>query len=129
MIHTIDDAPSVATASPLSAQFPKFHAIIKLVCRRCLVDQAEIGARTRHKRVVLARSVMVHLLRKHTTLSYPEIARAMSRPNHSTVITAHNRLRRQYAADEPVTAEGMDAITMRALVDTLDRIITEEIRP
>lgn len=32
------------------------------------------------------------LLRLLTTLSYPSIAAALSRPNHSTTITADNRL-------------------------------------
>ncbi len=104
----------------------KGRGVINLVCRRFRVEMADIGARTRHPRVVVARAVMVHLLRRHTTLSYPEIARAMGRPNHSTVITAHNRLRKQYDEDKPVTAAGMDAITTRALVDTLDRIIVEK---
>jgi chromosomal replication initiator protein len=47
--------------------------------------------------VVLARAVSTALARRLTSASYPEIARAIGRPNHSTVITAHRRLDRQMA--------------------------------
>jgi chromosomal replication initiator protein len=62
------------------------------VARRLRVELADMAGNGRHRRVVLARSVVVHLARRLTTLSFPEIARAMGRPNHSSVITAHNRI-------------------------------------
>lgn len=68
------------------------EAILHVVCRELRVDPGEFAGTGRHKRVVLARAVTVQLARELTTLSYPEIARAMRRPNHSTVITAHQRL-------------------------------------
>jgi hypothetical protein len=37
--------------------------------------------------------------RSLTTMSYPEIARSLGRPNHSTVITAVKRLERQMAGE------------------------------
>lgn len=68
------------------------EAILHVVCRELRVDPGEFAGTGRHKRVVLARAITVQLARELTTLSYPEIARAMRRPNHSTVITAHQRL-------------------------------------
>lgn len=62
------------------------------VARRLRVELSDMAGKGRHPRVVLARSIVVHLARRLTTLSFPEIARAMNRPNHSSVITAHNRL-------------------------------------
>ncbi|MBX3390442.1 MAG: ATP-binding protein [Phycisphaeraceae bacterium] len=62
------------------------------VARRLRVELSDMAGKGRHPRVVLARSIIVHLARRLTTLSFPEIARAMNRPNHSSVITAHNRL-------------------------------------
>lgn len=62
------------------------------VARALCVDLGEMAGTGRHRRVVLARSIVVYLARRLTTLSFPEIARAMGRPNHSSVITAHNRL-------------------------------------
>lgn len=66
--------------------------ILAEVARSLCVDQSEMAGTGRHRRVVLARSIGVYLARRLTTLSFPEIARAMGRPNHSSVITAHNRL-------------------------------------
>lgn len=58
--------------------------------------------KTRHPRVVMARAIITHLARQLTTLSYPEIARAIGRPNHSTVITAFQRFAKQLEVDGPV---------------------------
>lgn len=68
------------------------------VARGLRVELSDMAGKGRHKRVVLARSIVVHLSRRLTTLSFPEIARAMGRPNHSSVITAHNRLLEQLKA-------------------------------
>jgi chromosomal replication initiator protein len=62
------------------------------IARRLRVEHSDMAGKGRHPRVVLARSIVVHIARRLTTLSFPEIARAMNRPNHSSVITAHNRL-------------------------------------
>lgn len=75
------------------------RTIIEQVCKALCVDVGEFAGKGRHKRVVFARSVAAHLCRQMTTQSFPEIARAMGRPNHSTVITAQRRLQRQLEAD------------------------------
>lgn len=72
--------------------------ILAEVCRRLGVDQGELLGKGRHKSVVLGREMTVYVCRKLTTCSFPEIARAMGRGNHSTVLTAHKRLETQIAA-------------------------------
>lgn len=66
-----------------------------LVCAELNVELSEVLGRGRHRLVVLARSMAALLSRELTTMSYPEIARALNRKNHSTVVTACQRLRRQ----------------------------------
>lgn len=66
--------------------------VLMVVSTRMAVGIDELAARTRHPRVVWARAIIVHVARLYTTQSYPEIARAIGRPNHSTVVTAHFRL-------------------------------------
>lgn len=78
----------------------RLDAIIRTVCEQMRVDTDDLFGRGRHRRVVLARGLIVSLARECTTLSFPDIARGMRRPNHSTVITARNRLQRQIAAGE-----------------------------
>jgi len=98
----------------------RVESISSQTCTELGVDPADLGAPTRHKRVVLARAVITHLARQFTTMSYPEIARAIGRPSHSTVITAHQRLQKQVEADESygIGPEG-EAMTIRALLDRL----------
>lgn len=64
------------------------------VCRSLGVDLSDLMGRGRHKRVVLARSMVSYLARRLTSHSYPEIARALNRQNHSTIVTACQRMER-----------------------------------
>lgn len=89
--------------------------ILELVCGALGVDPSEALGRGRHKRVVLARSVAMHLARELTTLSYPEIATALSRPNHSTVITACQRVRKQIEQGETCDVGDMGQVTIADL--------------
>lgn len=73
------------------------------VCRTLRVEQSDLLGSGRHARVVLARGLIVHLARELTALSFPEIARGLKRPNHSTVITAHKRVRAQLEKETAVS--------------------------
>jgi chromosomal replication initiator protein len=61
-----------------------FDQIAKVVERATQITRGEIFSTSRHERVTLARRLMVYLLREHTIMSYPDIARAMCRKHHST---------------------------------------------
>jgi len=78
----------------------RLEQIGEVVCREMGVQLGDVLGRGRHKRVVLTRALIVHVSRSLTTRSYPEIARTMARTNHSTVITAHQRVKRQIDASE-----------------------------
>lgn len=102
----------------------RVETIITQTCRYLSVDPSDLSARTRHKRVVLARAVITHLARQFTTMSFPEIARAIGRPNHSTVITAYQRLAGQLAAQEILTHEHVpEPMSVNALVERLANAI------
>jgi chromosomal replication initiator protein len=96
--------------------------IIEEVCRTLRVEQVELLGRGRHKRVVLARTLSAHLCRQLTTMSFPEVARALGRPNHSTVVTACKRIAEQIARDDGLNlgTDGcpeLHGLTIRTLVD------------
>jgi chromosomal replication initiator protein len=94
--------------------------IIDVVCRRLAVERTDLLTTTRHRRVVLARGLVSHLGRELTTLSYPEIGRALGRRNHSTVLTAGRRLAEQVEINEAIELEdGNPPIALRELVDQL----------
>ncbi len=80
----------------------RIAAILDAVCRMLHVDQSEVLGASRHRRVVMARGVAVYLARELTTHSFPEIARALHRPSHSTIVTADKRTRRLIDERAPV---------------------------
>lgn len=80
----------------------RIELILREVCHQLRVEPEDLYGSGRHRRVVLARGLVVRLARELTTLSYPEIARALGRPNHSTVITAQQRIGRQMEQGTPV---------------------------
>jgi chromosomal replication initiator protein len=109
-----------ASMLPGGGRGARIETIITQTCRYLSVDPMDLSGRTRHKRVVLARSVITHLARQFTTMSFPEIARALGRPNHSTVITAYQRLAAQLAENEQLGHEHVpEPMTVNALVDRL----------
>lgn len=65
--------------------------VVLAVCREMGVTVSEVSGKCRHWRVVATRMVISHLLREHTTLSYPGIARVMGLTGHSTVFEARKR--------------------------------------
>lgn len=96
--RALHDAAAAGAPMGTPVQRPvRADEIILRVCEHLDVQMDELRGNGRHPRVVLARAMITHLCRQLTTMSYPEIARAIGRPNHSTVITAHQRLNRQMA--------------------------------
>lgn len=128
-----DTATAPRPRRPLSIE-----AISGEVCRLLSVELGDLMGKGRHKRVVLARAVCVHLCRRYTTHSYPEIARGIGRPNHSTVITAHQRLSGQMETQgdlqpQPEVTIGLApelrGLPLRPLVDALDQRIRDLATP
>jgi hypothetical protein len=77
----------------------RIERIIRAACHVLCITENEVFGTGRHPRVVLAREIITALARERTMLSYPQIARAMCRPNHSTVITAFQRFNRTINAE------------------------------
>ena len=90
--------------------------IIDAVCGRVMVERASLLGRSRHRRIVLGRSLVCYLARELTTLSYPELGRKLGRSNHSTVVAADQRMRDQIAqrAALPLTCQ-VDCTTVDQL--------------
>ncbi len=103
----------------------RIEAIIDAVAARFGLDAARLAGKGRHKRIVLARSIASFLARRMTTRSFPEIARAMGRANHSTIFTAVQRIEQQLASNESVNVnENGPPVSLRYLLDTLEASIS-----
>ena len=104
----------------------RMHTIVSQTAALA-VDAADLAGPTRHKRVVLARSIITYIARSLTTQSFPDIARAIGRPAHSTVITAYQRFSRQLLADEPVALDhASEPTTLSVLVRQLTEAVVRE---
>lgn len=76
--------------------------VVRVVCRALAVEPSEMSSKGRHARVVFARAVAAYLCREITNASYPEIARAIGRPTHSTIVVADKKLRSRLSAPAPI---------------------------
>jgi len=120
----IRKALGIDDGSPAARRPIRVEQILQEVCRTLRVSMHELVGKGRHKRVVLARACVAHLCRALTTMSFPEIARAMGRPNHSTVVTASKRLQEQLAAEAPLDLgpdhiPELSGLDLHSLVDQL----------
>ncbi len=98
----------------------RFEVILQTVCDRLDVPAGKITGSSRHKHVVLARALVIHLTRVVRKMSYPEIAAALGKKSHSTVITADKRMEKMLASDERLLLPGgAGDTTLRALLDEL----------
>jgi len=103
--HTLD-----SEQQPLS-----ISRVQHLVGEHFHLSVPELVARTRRREVVFARQVAMYLCRDILSASYPSIARAFGGKDHSTVIHAYEKIRKQ-----------MDDGSVRALVHELGaRLRTE----
>jgi chromosomal replication initiator protein len=84
----------------------RFEDIRKQVCETLRVTADQMAGSSRRRSVVLGRAILVHLTRELIGMSYPEIALAMGKKSHSTVITADQRLQRQLQKNHPVSVPG-----------------------
>ena len=80
----------------------RIHDVVRASCEAIGVEEQDLTGPGRHRKVVLARGVVVFLAREMTTLSFPEIARVLGRDTHSTVHTAARRTESMVAAGERV---------------------------
>jgi chromosomal replication initiator protein len=73
--------------------------IIKVVASKTGVKISDVKSPKKNKNIVLARQVAMYLARKMTHASFPDIGEKIGGRDHSTVIYAHNKLRRVLETD------------------------------
>jgi len=98
----------------------RLAAIVDAACAELGVQVTDVLGRGRHKRIVLARSMIGYVARQATTHSFPEIAQALGRPNHSTVVTACQRMRR--AIESGATVDLDDGTGPVPVVELFERV-------
>jgi len=74
--------------------------ILNAVCTYFGLELRDLMSGRRQRTISLARSVAMHLIRKTSKLSFPEIGMRMGKRNHSTVISACRRIERAVQSNE-----------------------------
>lgn len=87
---------------------------------------ADLHSSRKSRTVALARNIAMYLARKDTPLSFPEIARVMGNKNHTTVLLAHRKIKRQLEEDARVAwlaAVGEQTAPLREIVARIEEQI------
>lgn len=106
--HTLINHFFDGQSEPAPRRAVHIDHILDAVADVTAVPRTQIVGSSRHAHVVVARSLTIHLARQMTTMSYPEIALSLGRRNHSTVITAAQRMEKQLSADPLVRLPGAE---------------------
>lgn len=109
--HSLLDQLFQDQPDPTPRKPVRYHAVLDAVCELFALPPEQVTGRIRKSHVVLARSLLIHLTYELTGMSYPEVAAAMGRPNHSTIITAAQRIKKQLKEDQPVLLPGQPGET------------------
>jgi len=89
---------------------------------------SDLHSTRKSRTVALARNIAMHLARKNTDLSFPDIGRLMGDKNHTTVLLACRRIAQLLATDSEVvwqTAETPQSGRIRDMVDRLEQALTQ----
>jgi len=81
------------------------QVILKTVADFFNIPTADLTKRSRKKEVVKPRQIAMYLLREEIKLSFPEIGQKLGGRDHSTVIHACEKIRREESIDEPLKNE------------------------
>jgi chromosomal replication initiation ATPase DnaA len=92
-----------------------FNDILDAVAFECDCQVRDLTGRGRHRRLVLGRELVVELARRHTVMSYPEIADGLGRKSHSVAVAAHNRIRTRLTGIRPTEAGRWQASAIRRI--------------
>jgi len=79
--------------------------VLKAVADFYSISLADLVKRSRKKEVVKPRQIAMYLLREEIKLSFPEIGQKLGGRDHSTVIHACEKIKKDEATNEPIKQE------------------------
>lgn len=115
----VDTVERLLRTTPHSTQPIRIADVIEATSTRSGFAVLELRGRSRASKVVLWRSIASFLGRKLTSLSYPELALALGRKNHSTVHAAVRRIDQLLEKPNHEIRFGEEVIDIQEVVDQL----------
>ena len=79
--------------------------VIKTIANFYNIEETELYEKTRKKEVVKPRQVVMYILREDFNTSYPYIGQKMGGRDHTTVIHAYEKIKRDLAVDSVLAQE------------------------
>jgi chromosomal replication initiator protein len=128
--HTLVNRLFSAELQEATPRIVRFETILSVVAEQLQLSKEQVLGHCRQRELVLARSLVIHLARQLTPMSYPEIAAVMSRGSHSAVIAAAQRVEKLLAAGTTVLvpvpprpgAPASGALEQIALAEVVERL-------
>ena len=107
-----------------ASRTPEAGDVERVVANYFGVSRDAVNSKARDRTTSLARAITMYLVRRHTSMSFPEIGRAMGNKNHSTVLMAVRRMEQVLERNGAVawtTASGSREVPLRDVLDALER--------
>jgi chromosomal replication initiator protein len=113
------DAAATTPIRPL-----RLEAILDAVAELTAVPAPSIVGRSRRRDITNARALVVHLARKLTRMSYPQIAESLGQSSHTSAMHADKRVRQRAEAGETmVLPETLEEVVFTDVIDRLERAV------
>ncbi len=89
---------ALADLMPSRGEIKPAH-VVELVARKYGLTSEKLLSRDRTKEVALPRQIAMYLLREEAKISFPQIGEVLGGRDHSTVISAYDKIREQLHTD------------------------------
>ncbi len=109
----------VLRATPPNTLPIRINDVIEATSSRAGISVLDLRGKSRAANIVFWRSVASYLGRKLTTLSYPELASALGRKNHSTVHAAVKKMTELLRQEDTTYTLPSETIEVEELIDQL----------
>jgi chromosomal replication initiator protein len=115
----VDAVAKLLQSTPPTSLPIRIVDVVEVTAKRAGLTVADLRGPSRASNVVFWRSIASYLGRKLTSHSYPELAYAVGRKNHSTVHAAVKRITQ--LLDQPTTTVRIkdESIDLREIIDQL----------
>jgi chromosomal replication initiator protein len=114
-----DIVERVLRATPANTLPIRISDVVEATCTRANLSVQDVRGSSRSSNIVFWRSVASYLGRQLTSLSYPELAKAIGRKNHSTVHAAVKRITQYLENSDTTISVGNDLVELREVIDQL----------
>ena len=122
--HTLLNRLFEGEVSEQPAKIVRLGTVLDAVASRMHVTRSQMMSHVRDRRVVLARSLVIFILRQLTPMSFPEIAAAMGRSNHSSILNAARRIERNMRERATVNLPGcLEPVLLEDLVEGIKHAV------